>query len=36
MIMNVEVETNAKTKILCQLVESYLFEPKKVTEYHQM
>ena len=29
MIMNVEVETNAKTKILSQLVESYLFEPKK-------
>ena len=27
--MNVEVETKAKTKILSQLVDSYLFEPKK-------
>ena len=28
-IMNVEVETNVKTKILSQLVDWYPFEPKK-------
>ena len=29
MIMNVEVERDAKTKILCYFVNWYPFEPKK-------
>ena len=36
--MNVEVETNVETQILSQLVDWFLFEPKKkkATENHQM
>ena len=29
MILNVEVERDAKTKILCHFVNRYPFEPKK-------
>ena len=35
-MMNVEVERDAKTKILCYFVNWYPFEPKKVTEHSNM
>ena len=36
MIMNVEVERDAKTKIFCYFVNWYPFEPKKVIEHSNM
>ena len=36
MIMNVEVQRDAKTKILCYFVNCYPFEPKNVSEHSNM